>query len=429
MDMTSWLAAASAPELVSAAPSWLMTLLFVGAWTMIAYTAYALALATVGMVVKPRHLRAAPSRRFAVVIPAHDEHVVIGNLVDSCLALRYPRHLFDVFVVADNCSDDTARVARAHGAQVIERFSHTRRGKGHALADAFSRLLAGHRHYDAFLVFDADNLVHPDFLRVMNAHLAAGHHIVQGRLDVKNPNDTWVAATFGMSFWVSNRFWFLAKDRLGLSAALGGTGMCISTAALRRVGWSPATLTEDLEFSARALLVGLRTHWAHDAIVYDEKPLGFVQSLRQRMRWAQGQTQVIARYLPSLVWSGLHEGSLVQIEGAIALLQPFCVLLSTVLLVADPLVVHTWSVRIVAFGAPAWIAVTLINILLPVAAVLRDRRPRTPLRYLLLYPVFLASSVPLTWGALFTARNRSWSHTVHTRAMAYAQVVGREGSA
>jgi cellulose synthase/poly-beta-1,6-N-acetylglucosamine synthase-like glycosyltransferase len=205
--------------------------------------------------------------------------------------------------------------------------------------------------------------------------------------------------------------------------------MCISTAALRRVGWSPATLTEDLEFSARALLVGLRTHWAHDAIVYDEKPLGFVQSLRQRMRWAQGQTQVIARYLPSLVWSGLHEGSLVQIEGAIALLQPFCVLLSTVLLVADPLVVHTWSVRIVAFGAPAWIAVTLINILLPVAAVLRDRRPRTPLRYLLLYPVFLASSVPLTWGALFTARNRSWSHTVHTRAMAYAQVVGREGSA
>jgi cellulose synthase/poly-beta-1,6-N-acetylglucosamine synthase-like glycosyltransferase len=429
MDMTAWLAAASGPEIISAAPGWLLAGLFAAAWIMIAYTGYATVLALIGMVAKPRRLAASPRHRFAIVIPAHDERVVVGNLVDSCLALNYPRRLYDVFVVADNCSDDTARVARAHGAQVLERTSRTLRGKGHALAYAFSRLQSTRRRYDAFVVFDADNLVHPDFLNVMNAHLAAGHHIVQGRLDVKNPNDTWVAATFGMSFWVSNRFWFLAKDRMGLSAALGGTGMCISAAAIRRVGWAPVTLTEDLEFSARALLAGMRTHWAHDAVVFDEKPLGFAQSLRQRLRWAQGQTQVILRYLPSLVWSGLHEGSLLQLEGAISLLQPFCVLLSTLLLIADPIVVRTWPVRIVALGAPAWIAVTLLNVLLPVAAVLRDHRPRTPLRYLLLYPVFLASSVPLTWGALFTARNRYWSHTVHTRAIAYAQVVGREGSA
>ncbi len=429
MNMSSMVAAVQGPQIISAAPGWIMGLLFAAAMVMIAYTAYATLLAAIGVMAKPVRLKARPSHRFAVVIPAHNEHIVIGNLIDSCLALRYPRKLFDVFVVADNCSDDTAAVARAHGAQVIERFNSTRRGKGHALAYAFSRLQAGRRRYDAYLVFDADNLVHPDFLSVMNAHLAAGHHIVQGRLDVKNPNDTWVAATFGMSFWVSNRFWFLAKDRLGLSAALGGTGMCISTAALRRVGWAPGTLTEDLEFSARALLVGLRTHWAHDAIVYDEKPLGFMQSLRQRLRWAQGQTQVIVRYLPSLVWTGLREGSILQLEGAVSLLQPFVVLLSTLLLIADPIVVRTWPVRIVALGAPAWICVTLLNVLLPVAAVLRDRRPRTPLRYLLLYPLFLASSVPLTWAAIFTARNHYWSHTVHTRAIAYTQVVGREGSA
>jgi cellulose synthase/poly-beta-1,6-N-acetylglucosamine synthase-like glycosyltransferase len=332
-------------------------------------------------------------------------------------------------VIADNCSDDTAGVARAHGARIMERHSQTRRGKGHALADAFRRLQTSRRRYDAYVVFDADNLVHPDFLAVMNAHLAAGHQIIQGRLDVKNPNDTWVAATFGMSFWVSNRFWFLAKDRIGLSAALGGTGMCISATAMRRVGWSPATLTEDLEFSAKALLAGLRTHWAHDAIVYDEKPLGFVQSLRQRLRWAQGQTQVILRYLPSLVLTGLHEGSVVQLEGAFALLQPFSVCISSLLLIADPIVVRIWPVRLMALDAPAWIAVTMINLLLPIAAVLQDRRPRSTLRYLLLYPFFLASSVPLTWGALFTVRNRYWSHTVHTRAIPYAQVVGREGPA
>jgi cellulose synthase/poly-beta-1,6-N-acetylglucosamine synthase-like glycosyltransferase len=428
MDWTAWLGAAAAPSIVAAAPAWLVGALQAAAWILIAYTAYATALAAVGAGVRPRRLLAPPSRRFAIVIPAHNERVVIGNLVDSCLQLRYPRHLFDVIVIADNCSDDTAKVARAHGARVVERRSD-RRGKGHALADAFRLLQGSRRHYDAYVVFDADNLVHPEFLAVMNAHLAAGHHIIQGRLDVKNPDDTWVAATFGMSFWVSNRFWFLAKDRLGLSAALGGTGMCISAAALRKVGWSPATLTEDLEFSAKALTMGLRTHWAHDAVVYDEKPLGFVQSLRQRLRWAQGQTQVVLRHLPGLLVAGLREGSLIRLEGAVALLQPFCVCLSTLLLVADPIVVRLWPVRLVTLDAPAWIAVTVLNLLLPVGAVLWDRRPRACLRYLLLYPIFLASSVPLTWGALFTVRNRCWSHTLHTRAIPYAQVVGREGSA
>ena len=429
MQALSWMAVAGTPDLVAAPPIWAVAALRAAAWILIGYTAYATILAGIGFLVRPRRRTAKPGSRFAIVIPAHNERLVIGNLVDSCLQLKYPRHLFDVFVVADNCGDDTAGVARTHGAQVIVRFSESRRGKGHALADAFRRLQRSRRRYDAYIVFDADNVVHPDFLAVMNAHLADGQEIIQGRLDVKNPSDTWVAATFGMSFWVSNRFWFLAKDSLGLSAALGGTGMCISAVAMAKVGWTPDTLTEDLEFSAKALLAGLRTHWAHEAVVYDEKPLGFVQSLRQRLRWAQGQTQVVVRYLPALVWSGIHEGSLIQLEGAISLLQPFCVLLSTVLLIMDPIAARIWPVQVIGLGMPVWIGVTLLNLLLPVGAVLCDRRPRAALRYLLLYPVFLASSVPLTWGGLLTLRNRSWSHTAHTRAIAYAQVAGRESSA
>jgi cellulose synthase/poly-beta-1,6-N-acetylglucosamine synthase-like glycosyltransferase len=423
-----WLALLPPLVTLPLAPAWVVDALQALAWTLLAYTAYATLLAAVGLCVRPQRRRQPPAKRFAIVIPAHNERLVIGHLLESCWAQRYPRHLYDVFVVADNCSDDTAEVARAHRARVIERQSHDRRGKGYALEDAFAVVLGGRRRYDAVVVFDADNLVHPDFLSVMNAELLAGRHIIQGRPDVKNPDDTWVAATFGMCFWVSNRFWFLAKQHLGFSAALGGTGMCISTEVLRRIGWSASTLTEDLEFSARALLHGYPTYWAHDAVVYDEKPLTFAQSWRQRLRWAQGQTQVAAGYLGRLLWEGLRRRDPVRLEGAVALFQPFYVILSSLLLAVGPVLGRLWYIPVQGLHGWAWLCLALVNYLLPAAAVLRDRLPRRPLRFLALYPVFLLSAVPLTWGGVLSARNRRWVHTRHTRAIRYADLVQIRGA-
>jgi cellulose synthase/poly-beta-1,6-N-acetylglucosamine synthase-like glycosyltransferase len=110
------------------------------------------------------------------------------------------------------------------------------------------------RQYDAVCVFDADNLVHPDFLREMNSRLCKGERLIQGYLDSKNPNDTWISGVFSISFWVVNHVWHLAKYNIGLSSCLGGTGMCISTDILRRHGWGATCLTEDMEFTMKALL-------------------------------------------------------------------------------------------------------------------------------------------------------------------------------
>jgi cellulose synthase/poly-beta-1,6-N-acetylglucosamine synthase-like glycosyltransferase len=405
-------------------PVWLVALLRGAEWLLLAYTAYVTVLPLAGFLTRRERRRFPPTKRFAIVIPAHNERIVIGNLVDSCLALDYPRHLFDVYVIADNCTDDTAAVARAHGAKVIERTNLRRRGKGYALADTFPRLLRASR-YDAVVVFDADNLVAPDFLQVMNAELMAGRHVIQGRVDVKNPDDTWVAATAGMSFWCSNRFWFLAKHNLGLSAALGGTGMCISTQVLREVGWDATSLTEDLEFSAKALLAGYKTYWSHDAVIYDEKPLTFRQSWRQRLRWAQGQAQVASHYLPRLLWAGLRLRDVRRLEGGVALFQPFYVILSTSWFVASPVLAHFYPITTFSVGTRFWVGLYLLNYLLPVAAMLCDRRPLRPLRFLLLYPVFTLSWVPLTWGGVLCARRREWTHTVHTRAIAYTELLGK----
>jgi cellulose synthase/poly-beta-1,6-N-acetylglucosamine synthase-like glycosyltransferase len=334
--------------------------------------------------------------------------------------MEYPRRLFDVYVVADNCTDDTAEVAGSAGARVIVRHDPEHGGKGYALEHAFREVLGGRRRYDAVVVIDADNLVAPDFLRVVNSYLEAGHAIVQARMEVKNPNDTWVTATFGMSVWVSNRFWYLAKYNLGLSAELGGTGMCIRTDVLRRIGWGVTSLTEDLEFSMKALAAGIRTAWAHDAVVYDEKPLGFLASWRQRVRWVQGQVQVAIDYLPVLLVKVLREGDFACLEGVMQLAQPFYVLAFSLLALLGMVTSREllWDpvLRQVLF-TPAWTVLCAAQYLLPAAAMAYDRPLWRTARWLWLYPIFMYSWIPLTWAGLLTYRNRVWTHTVHTRAI------------
>jgi cellulose synthase/poly-beta-1,6-N-acetylglucosamine synthase-like glycosyltransferase len=150
-------------------------------------------------------------------------------------------------------------------------------------------------------------------------------------LDAKNPTDTWVAGTFAIAFWLINNMWHLAKYNIGLSTALGGTGMCIATDIVRKYGWGCDCLTEDMEFSMKVLLQGVRTTWAHDAIIYDEKPLGFMQSCRQRKRWAQGQFDCGGRFIPKLFARGIKMGDIRALDGILTLSQPFFLLLSTFL--------------------------------------------------------------------------------------------------
>ena len=237
------------------------------------------------------------SKTFALIACAHNEERVIAQLVDNLRRLNYNDALYDIFVVADNCDDHTAAVARKAGAIVYERFSEEGKGKGFALAWMFERLFKLEKKYDAVCVFDADNLVHLNFLQEMNSRLCNGERIIQGYIDAKNPTDTWVSGVFAISFWIVNHVWSLAKYNMGLSCCLGGTGMCFDTEVLKRYGWRATCLTEDMEFTIQAMMENIPTTWAHDAIIYDEKPLTFMQTWHQRKRWSQGHFDVADRYL------------------------------------------------------------------------------------------------------------------------------------
>ncbi|NJK45370.1 MAG: glycosyltransferase [Pleurocapsa sp. SU_196_0] len=270
------------------------------AWIFVALnlliSVYGLIVGLRGFQSQPELEAARTTRRFAVLIPARNEENVLPHLLESLRHQQYPPESFTVFVAADNCTDDTARVARECGATVLKRFDDTRRGKSWTLHWAFSRLPL--EDFDGVAVFDADNLVHPDFLTRMNDYLETHPKAdaIQGYLDVKNPDDSWITRASALSYWMTNRFWNRARANWGLENTLGGTGLLVRSPVLREIGWNVRSLTDDFEFSVQLILAGRSIHWNDEAITYDEKPTTFAASYRQRRRWMQGHFWVLRRY-------------------------------------------------------------------------------------------------------------------------------------
>lgn len=268
-----------------------------------------------------------PTKKFAMIVAAHNEEVVIGKLIESMLNQNYPRELFDIFVIADNCTDNTAKIARKYGVYVYERFNKEQRGKGYALEWMFDKIFKMKKKYDAVAIFDADNLVSKNWCKEINSKMLEGYKVVQGYIDSKNPNDSWISASYSIAFWTQNRMYQLARANIGLSNQIGGTGFAIDVDILKEFGWGATCLTEDLEFSCKLILNGEKVGWAHDAIIYDEKPLTLKQSWVQRRRWMQGFTDVASRYFFKLLKKGIKERKWFVLDCALYVIQPFFTLM------------------------------------------------------------------------------------------------------
>ena len=369
-------------------------------------------------------------KKLAVIVAAHNESAVIGQLVANLKDLRYPKELYDIYVIADNCSDNTAEIAREAGAIVCERTHPTKKSKGYALEWMFERIFEmKDKENDAVVVFDADNLVHPDFLMEMNHHLCKGSKIIQGYLDAKNPYDTWVAGTFAIAFWVIDHVSHLAKTNIGLSAVLGGTGMCITTDVIREQGWRATCLVEDMEFTMKSLATGIKTTWAHDAIVYDEKPLTFMQSWRQRKRWAQGQFDVAHRFIPKMLKEGIKQRKPYIWDGCIYLLQPHFLMISTFFIIISyvQLWTHPFYTNIYSILPSTLMTIIMLGqYILPMIILLKIKAKPKAWLYLLLYPVFIYSWIPIIFLGFIHRNEHEWSHTQHTRSMTYEQLMGEK---
>ena len=248
-----------------------------------------------------------PQLRFLVLVPAHNEEVVVADIVNNLKQMQYPKELYDFYILADNCEDHTAAVVREMGANVIESFKESENaptGKPIVLQKALKNLGDYHKKYDMVMFFDADNLIDPNMFSEVNSQYLSNDgdvDIIQCYLGAKNKKGL-IAFFYYITYTITNRFFQYAKSRLGINSVIGGTGFAVAADYLhQRGGWTSMSLTEDFELQIEATCDGKRILWNHNVRIYDEKPTRFRASLRQRIRWAQGHWFVTFKNTPKLL--------------------------------------------------------------------------------------------------------------------------------
>lgn len=270
------------------------------AWTvsfvLTIYAAYFALFSLFSLLPQKRKEKFQPRNKFAAVIAARNEELVIGNLIDSLQKQKYPKDMFDIFVIPNNCTDDTRQVAISKGAKIFDCKGKIK-SKGDALCEFFDWVLNHNDIYDGFCIFDADNVVSKEFLSEMNNAMCHGARIGQGYRDSKNPYDTFISSCYSIYYYMVNRFHNRARSALNLSAMINGSGFMVSADVIKEQGgWHTQTMTEDIEFTTKCVLSGEKVEWVPDAVFYDEQPLTFEQSWKQRKRWSTGLLQGLELY-------------------------------------------------------------------------------------------------------------------------------------
>lgn len=240
-----------------------------------------------------RHFpQAKENHRYGIIIAARNEENVIGQLLESIRGQTYPAEYMTTFVVADNCTDRTAEVARSYGAVCYERFNDAKRTKGFALQYLFGQIERdyGIDAFDAYIVFDADNILNPDYMEKMNNAFDSGEKIITSYRNTKNWGNSCIAASYALHWMRTVRLENRAKSILGMACRIQGTGFMFANELVKN-GWNYTDLTEDRAFCADAVRMGYRISYQNEAEFYDEQPENLAIAYRQRMRWAKGHLQ------------------------------------------------------------------------------------------------------------------------------------------
>lgn len=395
-------------------------------WIITIYWLYQMVVSFCSLIkLKDKPLKIEKEHKFMAIIPAHNEEMVVGNLVESLQAQNYPKDKYDIYVIADNCTDDTAKVAKEAGAIVLKRFDETRKTKGFALNWFLKQKIEEDADYDAFCVFDADNIVDKDFLKNMNKKLCQGEEVVQGYRDIKNPNDSWISAGYAIFYWMMHRFYHLARYNLGLSALLNGTGFMVKFDLVKPNGWQTITLTEDIEFSLMNVIEGRKVGWSTDAIVYDEQPITFMQSWSQRSRWSVGHLQCMKYYTKDLANGVVKHKTLMNFDGLLYMFGIPIMLLTLLLLVINTLLfVGNEMTTVDLIGNfVRYLATTFIMpIIIAVIIMKLDKRDIKPMWFgLLCYPLFMGSWILINIKCLINP-NTKWEKINHVRDIKIREV-------
>ncbi len=372
-----------------------------------------------------RKYRAKKMCKYAVLIPGRNEEKVIPHLIASIKGQSYPSELVDIFVIADNCTDNTARVSREAGAyHVIERFDNKKIGKGYALDYALNLIKKEfpENNYDGYFVFDADNLLDENYIDEMNKMFSNGHRILTSYRNTKNYGTSWVSA--GGSLWYLRESRFLNHPRtiMNTSCAISGTGFLVHHDILDKIGgWKFFLLTEDIEFSLQQVLDGETIAYCDKAVLYDEQPVLFSQSWRQRMRWTKGSMQLTRKYFFKMVHGMLSGRGFACFDLAVSTMIPliltivsgFVLLGFTILGLILRLDLTVIARTLIDTGINSYFMLLGIAVVSTISEWDKIYAPIfKKIIYTFTFPIFMFSYIPITFVALFS-KDMSWKPITH----------------
>ncbi len=363
--------------------------------------------------------------RYAVMVSARNEEKVIGQLIESINNQTYPAELIDIYVVADNCTDDTAKVARKAGATVFERSNDILVGKGYALDYLLEQIgySKDNCEYDGFFVFDADNVLNKHYIEEMNKTFSNGHRIVTGYRNSKNYGTNWISS--GYSLWFIRESKFLNNSRMlcNTSCAIGGTGFLVHRdVLLKSNGWKFFFLTEDIQFTVHNILQGESIAFCEKAMLYDEQPTTFKQSWKQRLRWAKGFLQVAHKYNGKLLAGSFTKSfacydMLVTI--GVAYILSFLGILGNLVFLILSLISADLSYMLMALqniGSAIYIPYVMLLVIGAITTLVEWKKIICPagkkILYMFTFPLFMITYIPISIAALF--KHVEWEPITHT---------------
>lgn len=378
---------------------------------------YQIVYAVLGLLKTPKVYTETKKHKFAVLISARNESAVIAQLIDSIKKQNYPKELIDVFVVADNCTDNTAEVAKNAGAIVYERFNKEYVGKGYALDYLLKKIAVeyGDDVFDGYFVFDADNILDKNYVLEMNKVFCHGYRIITSYRNSKNYGDNWISAGYALWFLREAKYINHPRMLLGTSCAVSGTGFLVNKDVfVENDGWKHHLLTEDIEFSIDSVCHGETIGYCNSAIIYDEQPTTFKVSWNQRLRWSKGFYQVFFNYGKKLVSNIVKKHDFASYDMFMTIAPGIVLTLATFILGAVGVVAGAFMpeyraefiqmfVGTVAYSLGAtYVSMFTFGLITVVSEW--DQIHTTPvkkIKYLFTFPVYIMTYIPIGVVAMF----------------------------
>lgn len=356
--------------------------------------------------------------RFAILIAARNESMVIGNLIDSLKKLDYPKDSYKIYVIPNNCKDNTEEISIKHGADILKCEVKTKT-KADVLRYAFDKLR--NEKIDAYVIFDADNIADKYFLKEMNKVLNTGYNVAQGLREAKNPSDSWVSGSYAIYYMLSNLFINLSRNNNNISCSINGTGFMVSKKLIDEKGFNTKSLTEDIEFSSICALNNEKIYFAKKAITYDEHPESFKVSMKQRKRWSTGTIQCMNMYSKKLLKNFLKTGSIASLDMYFVFIAPVIQILSFLNILFIP-VFRLLKIDLLGFdlhmlitGIVSSIVSYIITILFIIIVVITQKKKVIPLlKGILLFPLFIFTWIPIHIHC-FLKKEDEWEEIKHTK--------------